>query len=250
MPHSARKLSESGFYHVVSKGIVDQIIFESDVDRRYYLKLLLDGQSHAGVVLHAYCIMSNHVHLIPQANGDALAPFMKYVDERYAMYYANKTGRSGGVYKKPFWSEPIGTDEYLLCAVRYVHANPAVAGLCSAFSYEWSSAREYLGRKGIANTNMVLGMCGGPEGFKKFSQDSLYPGEAFPGSRLNEHLTDDEAMRIAKEVLGKDHLSALHTFARPIKKNAVIVLRKAGLKGKQIARVTGLGESFVYRALK
>ena len=138
MPHTARRKSESGYYHVVSKAIADQIIFESDVDRRYYLKLLEEARADVACEVLAYCLMSNHVHLVVKDTFGSLSAMMKHVDERYGTYVADKTFRSGGIFKKPFWSEPINTDEHLLCAVRYVHANPAAAGICAASAYEWS----------------------------------------------------------------------------------------------------------------
>ena len=145
MPKAARVKSASGYYHVVPKGIADQLIFENDLDRNMYLELLRKAKVETGVKLHAYCLMSNHVHLVVEDEHDKLSEFMKYVTERYAMYYAQQIGRTGGIFRKPFWSEPIESDEYLLCAVRYVHANPAAAGICPASQYEWSSAKDYLG---------------------------------------------------------------------------------------------------------
>ena len=63
MPHRARVLSESGFYHVVPKGIADQIIFSDDDDRNAYLTHLAKANRDYGLLIHAYCLMSNHVHL-------------------------------------------------------------------------------------------------------------------------------------------------------------------------------------------
>lgn len=124
VPHAARKRSASGFYHVVPKGMSGQIIFESDSDRSLYIKLLTEAKALHDVAIHAYCLMSNHVHLAVEDPKEHLSDFMKYVHERYGTYFAGKTGRTGGIFRTPFWSEPIETDTYLLCAVRYVHAHP------------------------------------------------------------------------------------------------------------------------------
>ena len=253
MPHVARRRSGSGYYHVVSKGIADQLLFESDVDRRYYRQLLREAKVEADSNLHAYCLMSNHVHLIIEARGEMLSRFMKLVDERYGRYYADKTGRRGGVFRKPFWSEPIETDEYLLCAVRYVHANPATAGICAASAYDWSSAKDYLGRTGescVADTAMVLDMCDGVDGFIRFSRENPMPGIPFAGSRLSGHLSDDEALRVAKAVVGEEEIAHAVTYDRSRKIMLVHKLKDAGLIGKQIIRVTGLGRSFVYGAVR
>ena len=251
MPHTSRKLSESGYYHVVPKGVNGRLIFENDADRNIYVSLLSEANDEFSILLHAYCLMSNHVHLVLEDTKEELADYMKLVHERYGTYFSDKIECVDGVFRKPFWSEPIETDEYLLCAVRYVHANPAAAGICPASAYDWSSAKEYLGRadrKTIAQTEMVLDMCSGVNGFIRFSQPSESTALAFPGSQLRGHLTDDEAARIARAVMGgKCDLASADRNARA---SAINILTKRGFGVSQIARITGLGRGEIYRHKK
>ena len=241
MPKAARVKSASGYYHVVPKGIADQLIFENDLDRNMYLELLRKAKVETGVKLHAYCLMSNHVHLVVEDEHDKLSEFMKYVTERYAMYYAQQIGRTGGIFRKPFWSEPIESDEYLLCAVRYVHANPAAAGICPASQYEWSSAKDYLGRETeITDTGTVLDMLGGRDGFVEFSKASNATACPFPGSRLTNHLSDDEALAIAKAVLGDKGIN-LAACDKDSRRTGIALLAERGFPVAQIARITGVG---------
>ncbi|MDO5106864.1 MAG: transposase [Coriobacteriaceae bacterium] len=243
MPHIARTKSESGYYHVVPKGIADQLIFEDDLDRSMYLELLRKAKAEAGVKLHAFCLMSNHVHLVVEDEHDKLSEFMKYVTERYAMYYAQQIGRTGGIFRKPFWSEPIESDEYLLCAVRYVHANPAAASICPASAYEWSSAKDYLGRSTeVTDTGMVLDMLGGRDGFVEFSKPSHTTATPFPGSSLTNHLSDDEALAIAKAVLGADGIN-LAACDKSVRIAGITVLAERGFSIAQISRITGVARS-------
>ena len=249
MPHGARRQSESGYYHVVPKGIADQIIFEDDGDRRRYIDLLGQARDAGKVLVHAYCLMSNHVHLILEdPKGDGLAAAMKFLHERYAMYLAGKIGRTGGIFRKPYWSEPIGTDGHLLCAVRYVHANPAAAGICPASTYEWSSARDYLGREGITHTETVLDMVDGREGFIEWSRAANYTANPFPGSKLSGHLTDDEAITIARAVLERNDLN-LASVPKERREGDVNLLSDRGFTIAQIARITGLGRRSIEVAL-
>lgn len=241
MPHLARKKSASGYYHVVPKGQSDQIIFESDADRRYYIHLLDKAKEEMHIHIYAYCLMSNHVHLIFEDPEDKMAKALKYVHERYGHYFAEKTGRIGGVFSTPFWSEPIETEEYLLCAVRYVHANPAVAGICPASIYEWSSARDYLGkRKGIADTEKVLNLMGGLDWFIQFSKPQNWTLLPFKDSRLRRHLTDDEALQIAKNIVGSK-LTCLKQCSVRDRIGAIQKLSAAGFSAVLIKRLTGLG---------
>ena len=248
MPHEARKKSESGYYHVVPKGIADQILFLDDADRELYVRLLADASKAVDVLVHAYCLMSNHVHLVMEDPNDELSGFMKYVGERYAMHFAEKTGRRGGVFRKPFWSEPIKSNEHLLSAVRYVHANPAAAGICSAKDYSWSSMHDYLGkRNGLAHTATILDMCGGVEGFLQFSDASNDTAAPFPGSRLRAHLSDDEAAVIMRHILGDSLDLNLSRYSLEIRRQAVAKLLDRGFSTTRIARICGVSQSFASR---
>lgn len=247
MPHHARKKSESGYYHVVPKGVANQVIFEDDDDRGYYQYLLADAKRKTHVKIHAYCLMSNHVHLVIEDVDDSLSPFMKSVHVRYGMYFSNKAERRGGVFRKPYWSEPIETEPYLLDAVRYVHANPAAAGLCKASDYEWSSAKDYLGRDGLADVDTVLGMLGGQDGFVEFSKQVPIPAKAFPGSLLRAHLSDDEVVRVVKAALGEEECRDILKKTPEERKALVGRLFDCGLTVRQIVRATGLGYNVVQR---
>ena len=250
MPHLARQKSESGYYHIIPKGLGDQIIFENDVDRRFYIQLLGEAKAETEVKIHAYCLMSNHVHLVLQDVNAQMAHALKYVHERYGAYFANKTGRRGGIFAKHSWSEPIETDAYLLCAVRYVHANPAAAGICAASVYEWSSARDYLGKRvnGITDNETVLEMCGGLRGFIQFSQPQNNTLLPFEGSKLRNHLSDDEALRIAKSIVGEQVVS-LKSLDENSRKNAVCTLASRGFAPARISRISGLGRKEIARIM-
>lgn len=247
MPHAARKKSESGYYHVVPKGESNRLLFEDDGDREEYLSLLGQAKEEAGLRLHAYALMSNHVHLVVEDEHGRLSDAMKFLHERYAAYFKEKAGRAGRIFRKPLWSEPIESDEYLLRAVRYVHANPAVAGICPASAYEWSSAKDYLGRVGIADTDAVLDMLGGRDGFVEFSRQERMPVQAFPGSRLTGHISDEDAFRVAQAVLGVEGLEQIGEMPQETRRQAIRKLLVAGIGQRQIARLTGMTLSAVHR---
>ena len=76
MPRSARERSESGFYHVVAKGNGGQNLFEDASDFRAFLELAAAAAEKRGVLIHAYCLMSNHGHLLLEDRGNRLSDFM------------------------------------------------------------------------------------------------------------------------------------------------------------------------------
>ena len=245
MPRTARKRSASGFYHVVSKGIAGQVLFYTDSDRCKYLDLLEQATTSNCLKLHSYCLMSNHVHLVVEDEKGTLSSAMKQVDERYGTYYAKAIDRRDGVFRKPFWSEPIENDNYLLCAVRYVHANPEAARICRALEYPWSSVDDYLGgpnARGITSTDLVMDMLGSKSGFIEFHQPQNYTGTPFSGSKLRNHLTDEETIALAAGILGHDPRAGTTL-------EEACLLADHGFPHAHIARITGITATRIRTAL-
>lgn len=95
---------------------------------------------------YAYCLMSNHVHLLMRVNHKDIGSTIKPLAVMYAMYYNNKYSRSGHVFQDRFKSEPVNDMTYFVTLLRYIHQNPTKAGVVSKVSdYEWSSWKEYMG---------------------------------------------------------------------------------------------------------
>ena len=252
MPHTARKRSESTFYHVVTKGDGGQIIFESDADRRRYLEILEKAVGDHDVELHAFCLMDNHVHLLVRDNGKALSAFMKQLDETYAMYFRKLTGRVGHVFQRRYWSEPVETEEHYLAALRYIHANPEPAGICAAKDYKWSSYAAFAGKAKaptFVTTDFALSLLGDARQFAAFQKVGGRSALPFPGSALHRHLTSDELVQIANELLGREALATIRRM-KPRERAALLEkLVDAGFTDGEIGRVTGLGKSSIQREL-
>lgn len=243
----ARKVAESGFYHVVTKGEAVDLLFFSNDDRQQYVCNLAETRDEFDLQLHSYCLMSNHVHLLVEDPEYKLSAAMKQLNEQYAIHYKRRCSRTGHVFKNRYWSEPIESDAYLLCAMRYIHANPAVAGICKASAYEWSSAKDYLGREGIANKTMLLDMLGGRDGFIQFSNKELLPAKSFPESGLTHHLRPDEVMRIAQSIApGCDNSASL---SKSEQNDVIKKLHASGLSITQIMFVTSLSRGRIRGAI-
>ena len=129
--------------HITHRGNNRQRCFYEQCDRAFYLfhlRRLLPGTQCA---LHAYCLMTNHVHLLltPAAMGGC-AQLMKHLAQLHTQYINRTYGRTGSLWEGRFQSCLVQSDEYLLRCYRYVENNPVEAGLCEhAGQYEWSSAR-------------------------------------------------------------------------------------------------------------
>jgi REP element-mobilizing transposase RayT len=149
MPRRPRLVGLGATYHVTARGNRRQTIFIDDYDRRLFLAILGDT-----VVKHrwrcaAYCLLSNHFHLVvetPVAASD-LSNGMHRLNGRYAQWFNERHGLDGHLFQDRFHSLPIERDGHLLETIRYVFLNPVRAGVShGAADWPWSSYRATLGR--------------------------------------------------------------------------------------------------------
>lgn len=117
--------------------------FVSDEDHAFYLHHLARALPRAGCVLHAYCLMDNHVHLLlTPAQPQGCALLMKSVAQLYAHYFNKSHGRTGYLWQGRFKSCLVQAKHYVLACYRYIEMNPVRAGMTRAASdYSWSSFR-------------------------------------------------------------------------------------------------------------
>ena len=145
MPRERRKKSCNDVYHIVSKGNSKIYILQSDIDKRRYLSLMKNKKDKYGVKIYAYCIMSNHVHILLKSGYESLPLYMKEVNQEYAVYYNVKYDKKGHVFQSRYYSSCVENEEYLLCCIRYIHNNPVKASLVKSITdYPFSSAREII----------------------------------------------------------------------------------------------------------
>lgn len=242
MPRSARKVSESGFYHVMARGASRQVIFEDDADRSLFLSLLATGCEECGVGVHAYVLMGNHFHLLVCGPLEDVSSCMRRVTGSYAAQFNGRHGRCGHLFQGRFKSEPINDDGYLLAVVCYIHRNPEAAGLSAMPDWPWSSYREYVGEPNLVDPGMVLDMLGGVDGFVEFHarpHEGERPIEC-DEREVRGRLSDEEAMGAARALLGELPVEALSGLTKAERDEAVGRLRGAGLGVRQIQRLTGI----------
>ena len=146
MPRKARKKSSTQIYHVVIRGMDHQTLFEEVKDYIKYLDILAFYKQECVFNLYAYCLMSNHVHIILQTCDIPLDTIFRKINTNYAIWFNMKYQRCGHLQQERFYSEPIEDQAYFLTAIRYIHRNPCKAGLESSpgMSYQWSSIHAYL----------------------------------------------------------------------------------------------------------
>ncbi len=145
MPRKARKLSSTGIYHIMGRGVNHMAIYNDDADSLNFL-YILDFCADDDFVILGYCLMGNHYHLLVKAEDDALQRVMKAVGVRYVSYYNKRYQRTGPLYQGRYKSQAVTTTGYFLRVLRYIHRNPVAAGLVQQMQdYPWSSYLDYFG---------------------------------------------------------------------------------------------------------
>ncbi len=131
MPRNARIIIDDYPHHIIQRGHNRQVVFASDDDYLFYLDNLQEWKDTFGCKVYAYCLKTNHVHLIidPGTDGHSLAMLMKRIAGRQTRYVNKREKRGGTLWEGRYKSSPISTNEYFLACCRYVELNPVRAGI-------------------------------------------------------------------------------------------------------------------------
>jgi len=154
MPRKPRFLLPDVSTHVVQRGNDRQPIFYSDNDYRVYLGWICEAAKRWNCAVHAYVLMTNHVHLLmtPQ-DMDGISRLMQYVGRRYVPYVNHEYQRTGTLWEGRFKSSLVQAQSYVLACHRYIELNPVRAGMVQApGDYPWSSYRS----NAFGETNPIL----------------------------------------------------------------------------------------------
>jgi REP element-mobilizing transposase RayT len=141
MARRHRQELEGGVFHVYARGNAKGAIFRDDSDRRAYLGLLARAVRHCGWVLHAYCLMENHIHLLVETPHPNLGKGMQFLHGTYARDFNDRHGRSGHLFQGRYGSVLMKDDNQFQIVKGYIELNPVTAGLCDAAEdWPWSAA--------------------------------------------------------------------------------------------------------------
>ncbi|MRR06407.1 MAG: hypothetical protein EG828_05600 [Deltaproteobacteria bacterium] len=281
MGHPLRIEYAGALYHVTSRGNERKDIFKSQRDREKFLEYLESATERYGATIHAYCLMSNHYHLLIETPGGNLPQIMRHINGAYTNYFNAKRTRSGHLFQGRYKALLVEADAYATTVSRYMHLNPVRAGIVSTpEEYQWSSYRAYIRLDKPPKwlqTGFISGYFGSnagkaTDGYRCFVNDLLgreysspleqSVAQAILGSAefiraieenyLRERVRDrnlPELRKVAKRLslnhiiqTGRTHLGKDHTADK-----AIIYLchRYSGARLKEIGERFGLSESAV-----
>ncbi|NLD05748.1 MAG: hypothetical protein GX672_07640 [Synergistaceae bacterium] len=151
------------FYHVTSRGNEQKDIFKSDFDREKFLSYLVSASERYGAEIHAYCLMTNHYHLILETPLGNLSLIMKHINSSYTSYFNIKHKRVGHLLQGRYKAILVQADAYAAELSRYIHLNPVRAAMVKVpEDYRWTSYRFYTqgGEPLWLTTRFILGYFG------------------------------------------------------------------------------------------
>ena len=246
MPRKARVISKTKIYHIILQGINQQIIFEDEDDFQYFLEVLSKCKELCGYKIFAYCLMSNHIHLLMEEGTEPLATIFKRICDRFIYWYNRKYERIGPLFQGRFRSEPVETESYFLTVVRYIFQNPVKAGVVSAVhQYKWCNYPAYCGKNDFTDTNKVLSYFSATKDFISYiNAESSEECLDIP-SKKSTYITDEIGQKIVEKISGCSNTSEFQKLERNIRNLYIKELRKAGLSIRQISRLTGISKSVV-----
>ena len=148
------------FYHVIARGNNREKLFKNNYDNEKFIEYLEKAVERFSIIIHTYCLMSNHYHLLVETPDANLSKAMQWVNVSYATYFNKKHRRHGHLFQGRFKAILIDADVYLKHLSRYIHLNPVRAKMVSSPSaYHWSSYGAFSGLQKVPQfieTNWLL----------------------------------------------------------------------------------------------
>ena len=174
MARRTRNEYPGAVYHVFARGVEKRDIFLDRSDFVYFLYLCNALSKSHEIILHSYCLMHNHFHLLietPQAN---LSSAMKYLKENYSMKFNKKYERAGTLFQSRFREKEVLDDEYFLQVSKYIHMNPIEANLVQQIEqWEWSSFPAFVNKSAplfCLNRDKILSFFSNKSPLKDFKE--------------------------------------------------------------------------------
>ncbi len=133
------------WYHVMNRGRRSEAIFLNDADRKTFIKVLQETVDGWNLKISAYCLMSNHYHLLVQTPDGNLARCMRHINGIYTQRFNRRHKKEGQLFRGRYKAVLVDADSHLVEVLRYIHRNPIQAGVVEKLDdYQWSSHHGYV----------------------------------------------------------------------------------------------------------
>jgi putative transposase len=138
------------FYHITARGNERKDIFRDDRDRERFLAYMETAVVRYKAVIHVYCLMNNHYHLIMSTPSGNLSQIVRHINGAYTVYFNKRHHRFGHLFQGRYKAILVDADEYAGELSRYIHLNPVRAGIANLpEGYHWTSYLYYIGKRKV-----------------------------------------------------------------------------------------------------
>ena len=257
MPREARVKSKTGIYHIMWRGANRQEIFHDEEDWIKFLDILNKYKLNCKLMVYAWCLMGNHVHLLIKEGNEDISKTMKRIGVSYAKYYNWKYKTIGHLFQDRFKSENMENVKYFLTVVRYIHQNPVKAGIVKQpDKWKWSSCRGYYGKNlypiNLLDCHYILdkfsvNLTVARERFKEFNERKN--DDKCLIDRDGNGLSDEEARLEISRILGELEIAQVKSLPKLERKE--VLGKVKGIKGvsmRQASRIVGVPVSLIFKA--
>lgn len=224
--------------HVIQRGNNRQATFFADEDYRLFLAYLGQAARKHGCSVHAYVLMTNHVHLLVTPNKpDAVSHTLQDVGRRYVQYVNFTYRRSGTLWEGRFKASLVDTQQYFLACCRYIEFNPVRAGIAKApADYAWSSYRHYaLGQEsGLLSAHEEYQALGTTELERQCAYRDLFNNSVDENGLQEIRETVNRGWPLGSERFKDEIEAALERAARPPKRGRP---KRPGRLGTEVAEM-------------
>ncbi|MBV1907672.1 MAG: transposase [Kangiellaceae bacterium] len=209
MPRPPRIEYEGAFHHLINRGRDNQSIYLEDKDYESFLATLAEVTKEYHAVIHAYCLITNHYHLLIETPKANLGQIMKHVNGLYTQRYNRKYKKDGALFRGRYKSILVDEDAYLLQLTRYIHRNPVEVKkkmVKQLSDYRWSSYPAYITQTKAADwlygekTYQMLGHRHRYKGYSDFVEKGIDEDiKQFYGKGNVLAVLGDKAFRVQRE---------------------------------------------------
>ncbi|MCD8509706.1 MAG: transposase [Bacillus sp. (in: Bacteria)] len=156
MGRNVRLWIPTSYYHITCRGNRRDALFLDRKDYITFFYILRKLHEKYPIELAAYCLMTNHYHLLLRSNQNAMSKIMGLLNKRYATYFNIKYRLTGHLFEKRFYDKHIGTEYGMLEVSKYIHMNPLEASIVSQLEdYRWSSFCSYMGLGAMSDQHQL-----------------------------------------------------------------------------------------------
>lgn len=246
MPRKARTMSSTGIYHIILRGVNHRVIFEEESDYKLFIDVLKFYQETCKYDVYAYCVMSNHVHLLMHFPNRNISETMKKIEDKFSWWYNKKYDRSGHLFQERFKSEPVEDEKYLATVFRYIHQNPIKAGIEERIgNYKWSSYFEYKSRNFfVVNPQTMIGLFGNYGEMMEFVSTA---NEDVCMEYMSDKKSDEDVVNIIKRKMGWNQVNEIYSLDFAEQKKIITFLKSQKISQRQICRVTGFSRNYLIK---